>query len=726
MGAAVTESTIISVPVTTIRPAIHATNDHSYAVSDSPRKLKRRLDSAIGKLHLVKTSIRTQQQKRRRLHKRVVHLNNIIDDLKTNNLVSSSCADVLEASFSGVPQQIMKRILAGRRPCKGKAYHEELKAFAFTLHFYSSKAYDFVRQTFDLALPHPRHIRTWYSKINGDPGYTRCAFAALAAQVKVDTAKNRRTICALMLDEMAIRKHIQFADGEYHGFVDVGNGQQDDSAPIAKDALVLMVVSVNASWKIPVAYFLVDGMSGSERANVIRECLHRLHATGVQVVSLTCDGPSCHFSMLKDLGADLSLNTSTFQTSFPHPSDTSIRVNILLDACHMLKLVRNTLADRGVLFDAEGGRISWGFIESLNTLQEEEGLRLGNRLKKSHIQWRKQKMKVNLAAQALSASVADALEYSDTVLALPQFSDSAATVKFLRIFDELFDVLNSRNPFGTGFKAPMRKTNRDRWQKALDNADKYIRQLKDTDGRQVTEGKQRTGFVGFLVCLHSVKAIFDTLVACDDPPMQYLTTYKFSQDHLELFFSSVRARGGFNNNPTVLQFKAAYKRLLMRHSIKTTGNCIIQDSTHILSVMPDTESVTDIHIMKKYDLLERQPIQEDHDYADVPNIATTSAYKSAVLHYIAGYVVRMVKKRITCPVCVEALEAGADETLHPFLGQKNRGGLVKPSESVVLVCQETEKCVLFMLKATCGKCSVSLPGNREMCSVYVKGNMRKV
>ena len=106
----------------------------------------------------------------------------------------------------------------------------------------------------------------------------------------------------------------------------------------------------------------MDGMSSPETANVIRECLHRLHATGVQVVSLTCDGPSCHFSMLKDLGADLSLNTSTFQTSFPHPSDTSIRVNILLDACHMLKLVRNTLADRGVLFDAEGGRISWGFI----------------------------------------------------------------------------------------------------------------------------------------------------------------------------------------------------------------------------------------------------------------------------------------------------------------------------------------------------------------------------
>ena len=122
-----------------------------------------------------------------------------------------------------------------------------------------------------MALPHPTRIRSWYARINGDPGFTQCAFAALSAQVKENARKDRQTICALMLDKMATRKHVQFANGEYHGFVDVGNGQQDYSTPLAKDAFVLMVVSVNASWKIPVGYFFVDGMSGSERANVIRE-----------------------------------------------------------------------------------------------------------------------------------------------------------------------------------------------------------------------------------------------------------------------------------------------------------------------------------------------------------------------------------------------------------------------------------------------------------------------
>ena len=49
-------------------------------------------------------------------------------------------------------------------------------------------------------------------------------------------------------------------------------------------------------------------------------------------------------------------------------------------------------------------------------------------------------MKVNLAAQVFSSSVADAIEFCEQNLQLPQFKGSSATVKFIRIFDRLFDV----------------------------------------------------------------------------------------------------------------------------------------------------------------------------------------------------------------------------------------------------------------------------------------------
>lgn len=75
---------------------------------------------------------------------------------------------------------------------------------------------------------------------------------------------------------------------------------------------------------------------------------------------------------------------------------------------------------------------------------------------------------------------------------------------------------------------------------------------------------------------------------CENPALRYLLIYKMSQDHLELFFSAVRAAGGWNNNPTSRQFKSSYKQLLMRHNLKGGhSNCIAQDSTEILTRVND-------------------------------------------------------------------------------------------------------------------------------------------
>jgi len=67
-------------------------------------------------------------------------------------------------------------------------------------------------------------------------------------------------------------------------------------------ALVLMIVALNSNWKIPCGYFFIAGMSGEERANLIRQCLLKLHDVGVLVASVTRDGPTCNFAMTDELG----------------------------------------------------------------------------------------------------------------------------------------------------------------------------------------------------------------------------------------------------------------------------------------------------------------------------------------------------------------------------------------------------------------------------------------
>src|ERR1700733_15498050 len=102
-----------------------------------------------------------------------------------------------------------------------------------------------------------------------------------------------------------------------------------------------------------------------------------------------------------------------------------------------------------------------------------QGLRAGNKLHERHVQWQQQKMKVKLAVQDLSSSVANALEFCRTTLDLPQFQGCEETVKFIRTVDRLFDLLNSRNPIARGYKAPMRMSNA-----AVCHGDHSLRRLR--------------------------------------------------------------------------------------------------------------------------------------------------------------------------------------------------------------------------------------------------------
>lgn len=46
-----------------------------------------------------------------------------------------------------------------------------------------------------------------------------------------------------------------------------------------------------------------------------------------------------------------------------------------------------------------------------------------------------------------------------------------------------------------------------------------------------------------------------------------ILTDKLSQDHLEIWFSAIRAMSGFCNNPTKAQFITAYNKLLLKLSL---------------------------------------------------------------------------------------------------------------------------------------------------------------
>lgn len=246
----------------------------------------------------------------------------------------------------------------------------------------------------------------------------------------------------------------------------------------------------------------------------------------------------------------------------------------------MLKLVRNRLYSEREL-KSEDGIVRWKYIEALHKLQLKEGFKLGNKLSKGHIEFKNKKMKVSLAAQTMSQSVATAIKFCECDLRMPEFEGSEPTVKFLTIINKSFDLLNSRNPFGKGPKAPLRTNNANWWMPDITNINKYLESIKLNSDLSIYKTNKSTGFLGLYLGLIVAKNLYIDYV--ETGYLKYILTYKLSQDHLELFFSAVRARSGNNNNPTCRQFIAAFKQLLVHSQVKSfSGNVGESDETELL------------------------------------------------------------------------------------------------------------------------------------------------
>ena len=198
-----------------------AVHDHKYCITASPRRMRRQMCDLVDKVESLQKKLKRSHQKTRRLKKKVNTLADVVSKLKEENLINNDCTAVLETTFSGVPCELMKRLMMQkekRNPC---AYPPELRSFAMTLKFYSAKAYNYIRKSFDLGLPCASVIRSWYSSMDGEPDFTKDAMAALKAKVLAAKRDGQEVVCAPMLDEMAICKHVEWDGKRFRGFVDL-------------------------------------------------------------------------------------------------------------------------------------------------------------------------------------------------------------------------------------------------------------------------------------------------------------------------------------------------------------------------------------------------------------------------------------------------------------------------------------------------------------------------
>lgn len=670
--------------------------DQSTSISpqrlyNSPTKILLRKTHAR-EIALVKRKLCITKYQKNRLQKQVHSLKTILKELRNKRLITLEESDILEHLDEGMRQIAKRERRKQKKLPVPRMYEPSLRQFALTLHFYSPKAYNYVRYKFFNNLPHVKTISKWYRSLGGEPGIHVEALQAIKLRVH---AVSYKLIGALMFDEMAIRQHLDYNSGKIIGYVDCGSNIQCDTTAIAREALVYCVVCINEGWKLPIAFFLINGISMEQKRNLTEQCLTALQETGMLIVSLTCDGLSSNLSMLQSLGCNFNSNSNNFQSWFKHPaSDTN--VHVFLDPSHMIKLVRNTLGQIKELVNGDGNKIQWKYFEELHKLQENEGLHLGNKLRTKHLEYYKNKMKVKLATQLLSTSVSNAFEFCKNILMLPEFQDCSATITFTSIFNDLFDIFNSKNEKQCNLKKPICGDNYDIISKKLEECIQYIKSLSLVKKSQsILHSKNKTGFLGFLINIQSMLHMYKFL-CIDHNFLKYIAMYKISQDHLELIFSSIRSHGGYNNNPTVKQFKSAIKKLIVHCEIKegNTGNCIPLENISILNVSSANKSIniinattTENSTRKWLHILDTENI-DDHTYC-IP-FPWMTEYKNEVIRYIAGYILRKLMKTLHCTECVNALKEQHTCTSNSLINIKSRGFLLHPSKDLVYICKQAE------------------------------------
>jgi len=296
-----------------------------------------------------------------------------------------------------------------------------------------------------------------------------------------------------------------------------------------------------------------------------------------------------------------------------------------------------------------------------------------------------------LASQLLSNSVVDALLFCKDNLKLKDFEGCEATINFIKLFNDAFDILNSRHLMSYGFKGAVSIYNFENIYSFIKLFFYHVNNLRLETGQLLLKSQRCTGFLGFLINFNSL--IHLKFEYIDTNCLKFIPVYKLSQDHLEMFFGSVRAQGGYNNNPTSRQFKSAYKKIMINAQIKDTGlgNSALEDIP-VLNCSKVNDPVTAINnsncILNVTVELEPEEYIFETDGFHLNNL---SQFSKEVSLYIAGFVSHKLLTKIKCDVCNGALFGNKGNFFYSIINMKDKGGLHYPSNNVVQICVATEK-----------------------------------
>ncbi|XP_055714296.1 uncharacterized protein LOC129808542 [Phlebotomus papatasi] len=329
-------------------------------------------------------SLKRLQTKCKRQSNSLMNAKEVIKELRQKNLLNEETMEKLD-TLTEFQKELLNLTLNKKR---SKQISPAMKKFALNLNYYGPQGYNYVRKELGQMLPHSSTIARWYKSVDSAPGFSS---EALKAIQNAQEFANHQLFVHLSFDEMSIRKQSEWVRGKRYGHADFGNGDNREEE-LASEMLVFLVTCINAGWKIPLGYFPCHRPSGEQKANLLKMAITNLQETKVRLTGVTCDGAPTNLSALRILGCHWAYPST--KTTFTVSNNSQENLAFYPDPVHMIKLVRTAIAETGPFVNGKGEKIDWVFMQRLVELQEKEGLHAATKIRRAHIEFRRQKMKV--------------------------------------------------------------------------------------------------------------------------------------------------------------------------------------------------------------------------------------------------------------------------------------------------------------------------------------------
>uniref|UniRef100_A0A1E1W8R2 THAP-type domain-containing protein n=1 Tax=Pectinophora gossypiella TaxID=13191 RepID=A0A1E1W8R2_PECGO len=462
-----------------------------------------------------------------------------------------------------IAQTYLKSNFAGSK-------QQDYKNFCLNLYLTSPQAYRLLQKALGLPCPKAlnKHSISITTKVNDKVLST--------LKTKVDNMTRKEKQCSLMIGAMKLKTNLIYnvKEDKIIGFQEVDGVQSPEPA---KDALVVLVCGILVNWKQPVGYALLARNRNIEDISKwIDKLLQKLIDIGLEIRTLVTD--------IADLFPEANNKTVTVD---PYFFVNGKKVYQIYDAPHLMKTVRNYFLANN--FQFKDCLAKFEHILQFYEEDKEKSCRFGPKLTNSHINpTRLEKNKTCYATQLLSHTVAAGLSaYVDFNVIDKSARD---TVKFIKLMNNLFDILNSTNLIQNNEN---RKAFRgEDWQVNILNESLELFQtltLLDLNNGQVVTSNVK--FInGFQITIRSILLLFEDLKS---EGFDCLPTKRLTQVALENYFTEIKTKSGATGDLTCWQFVSTFKKFFFSHTIESSRAGNAEDVEKIVTLINSLQTPTD-------------------------------------------------------------------------------------------------------------------------------------